>query len=327
VDTQSRSRCRGASGEAPSAGTTRNSPYFGQPSDYPHEGDNPATFNPARLKGVLELVAERSGWRRPAPRGRSRGIAAHFTFGSYAAHVAEVSVEGSRLRVHCVVSAIDVGIPVNPLNLEAQTQGGIIDGLSAAMFGEITIDSGTIQSTFEDYPLLRQRDAPEIEVHIVRSRERPTGFGEIALPPIAPPWRMRSVRPRVGGFDACRLGRPVVVVTGREGPEGLNVRRGNPESRHPSSAESPPSPPVVRECGRRRPAAGAAPGSSTRPALPCPAPPARPAQKESGRVSSANRDSGKHIRAAIAGQAPRKASFAVAMGILVSLRRVLVPPA
>ena len=136
---------------------------------------------------MLELAAERAGWRRAAPRGRSRGIAAHFTFGSYAAHVAEVSVDGNRLRVHRVVSAIDVGIPVNPLNLEAQTQGGVIDGLSAAMFGEITIDGGrTVQSTFENYPLLRHRDTPDIEVHIVPSRERPTGFGEIALPPIAP---------------------------------------------------------------------------------------------------------------------------------------------
>ena len=76
---------------------------------------------------------------------------------------------------------------MNPLNLEAQTQGGIIDGLSAAMFGEITIARGcTVQSTFEDFRLLRNRDAPEIEVHIVPSTEHPTGFGEIALPPIAP---------------------------------------------------------------------------------------------------------------------------------------------
>jgi isoquinoline 1-oxidoreductase beta subunit len=112
----------------------------------------------------------------------------HYTFGSYAAEVADVSVDAQkRVRVHRVVAAIDVGLPVNPLNLEAQTQGGIIDGLSAAMFGEITIARGrTVQSTFEDYPLLRNRDAPEIDVHIVPSLEHPTGFGEIALPPLAP---------------------------------------------------------------------------------------------------------------------------------------------
>jgi CO/xanthine dehydrogenase Mo-binding subunit len=140
------------------------------------------------LKKALTLAAEKAGWGAPMPRGWGRGIAAHFTFGSYCAHVAEVSVDAERrLRVHRIVSAIDVGVPVNPLNLEAQTQGGIIDGLSSALFGEITIEGGrTVQSTFEDYPLLRNRDAPAIEVHIVSSLEHSTGFGEIALPPVAP---------------------------------------------------------------------------------------------------------------------------------------------
>jgi isoquinoline 1-oxidoreductase subunit beta len=135
----------------------------------------------------MMLAAERAGWGSRPPAGRARGIAVHFTFGSYAAEVAEVSVDHNRLRVHRVVAAVDVGIPVNPLSIEAQTQGGIIDGLSAAMFGAITIDRGRVmQSTFEDYPLLRHRDAPAIDVHIVPSTEKPTGFGEIALPPIAP---------------------------------------------------------------------------------------------------------------------------------------------
>ena len=162
--------------------------YLGEPDDFPYEGSDPAPFNPARLKGVLTLAATRGDWGKPLPRGQGRGIAAHFTFGSYCAHVAEVSVDaGKRLRVHRIVSAIDVGVPVNPLNLEAQTQGGIIDGLSGALFGEITIEGGrTVQSTFDDYPLLRNRDAPRIDVHIVPSREASTGFGEIALPPVAP---------------------------------------------------------------------------------------------------------------------------------------------
>ena len=162
--------------------------YLGETADFPYEGADPAPFNPARLKKVLTLAAEKAGWGAPMPRGWGRGIAAHFTFGSYCAHVADVSVDAEkRLRVHRIVSAIDVGVPVNPLNLEAQTQGGIVDGLSSALFGEITIEGGrTVQSTFEDYPLLRNRDAPAIEVHIVASREHSTGFGEIALPPVAP---------------------------------------------------------------------------------------------------------------------------------------------
>jgi isoquinoline 1-oxidoreductase subunit beta len=162
--------------------------YLGDSADFPYEGENPAPFKPERLKRVLTLAAEKSGWGAPLSNGHGRGIAVHYTFGSYAAEVAEVSVDADkRLRVHRVVAAIDVGLPVNPLNLEAQTQGGIIDGLSAAMFGEITIAHGrTVQSTFEDYQLLRNRDAPDIDVHIVASREHPTGFGEIALPPIAP---------------------------------------------------------------------------------------------------------------------------------------------
>jgi isoquinoline 1-oxidoreductase beta subunit len=161
---------------------------LGTAGDYPSTGTDPAPYNPERLTRVLMLAIEKSAWGSPLPPGHGLGVAAHFTFGSYCAHVVEVSVDADRrLRVHRVVSAIDVGVPVNPLNLEAQTQGGIIDGLSAALFGEITIVGGrTVQSTFEDYRLLRNREAPEIDVHIVPSRERSTGFGEIALPPIAP---------------------------------------------------------------------------------------------------------------------------------------------
>ena len=180
--------------------------YLGSASDFPYEGDSPAPYKPERLKRVLTLAAEKAGWGKPLPAGRARGIAVHFTFGSYAAEVAEVSVDAQkRIRVHRVVAAIDVGLPVNPLNLEAQTQGGIIDGLSAAMFGEITIARGrTVQSTFEDFRLLRNRDAPEIEVHIVPSTEHPTGFGEIALPPIAPAVANASSRRAEPVSGVCR---------------------------------------------------------------------------------------------------------------------------
>ena len=161
--------------------------FLGDAKDFPFPGDNPTPYNPNRLKTVLQLAAERSGWGRAIAGGRGRGIAAHYTFGSYAAMVAEVSVDRNRLKIHRIVAAVDCGIVVNPAGVEAQTQGGIIDGLSAAMFGEVTIDKGrAVQSDFDSYRLLRNREAPPIEIHIVESRERPTGFGEIALPPVAP---------------------------------------------------------------------------------------------------------------------------------------------
>jgi isoquinoline 1-oxidoreductase beta subunit len=101
--------------------------------------------------------------------------------------VAEVSVDANhRLKVHRIVAAVDCGQVVNRSGVEAQAQGGILDGLSAALYGEITIDRGrTVESNFGDYRMLRIPDAPEVEVHIVESAEAPTGFGEIALPPCA----------------------------------------------------------------------------------------------------------------------------------------------
>ena len=145
-------------------------------------------FDTGRLAGVLRLAAERAGWTKPVPRGRGRGIAAHFTFGSYVAHVAEVSVDASgRPRVHRIVAAVDCGQLVNLSGAEAQVQGGVIDGLSSALFGQITVDSGRVrQSNFNDYRLLRMREAPSIEVHFVRSPEPPSGLGEPPVSPVAP---------------------------------------------------------------------------------------------------------------------------------------------
>jgi isoquinoline 1-oxidoreductase beta subunit len=184
---------------------------LGGANEYPTSGMDPAPYNPARVRGVLKLALEQSSWGSPLPHGTGRGVAVHFTFGSYCAQVAEVSVDANkRLRVHRVVAAIDVGLPVNPLNLEAQTQGGILDGLSAALFGEITIERGrTVQSSFESYQLLRNRNAPDIEVHIVPSREHPTGFGEIALPPIAP-----AVANAIFAATGVRIRRLPIVISG-----------------------------------------------------------------------------------------------------------------
>ena len=145
-------------------------------------------FDTGRLAGVIRLAADRAGWGKALPRGRGRGIAAHFTFGSYVAHVAHVSVDANgRPRVHRIVAAVDCGAIVNASGAEAQVQGGVIDGLSAALYGQITVDRGRVRQTnFNDYRLLRMSEVPAIEVHFVRSSEPPSGLGEPPVSPVAP---------------------------------------------------------------------------------------------------------------------------------------------
>jgi isoquinoline 1-oxidoreductase beta subunit len=141
-----------------------------------------------RVRGVLDLVREKSGWGKPAPAGRARGVAVHESFDSVCAHVVEVSVgKNNAIRVHKVVSAIDCGTAVNPLTIEAQVQSAIVYGLSAALYGQITLKDGRVeQSNFFDYPALRLNEMPECSVHIVPSNAAPTGVGEPGTPPIAP---------------------------------------------------------------------------------------------------------------------------------------------
>jgi len=122
------------------------------------------------------------------PAGRGRGIAVYKSFESFAAQVAEVSVspEGD-VRVHRVVCAIDCGLHVNPSTIEAQMQGGIVYGLTAALNGAITIENGRVtQSNFHDYRMLRLAEMPVVEVYIMPSNEAPGGVGEPGTPPIAP---------------------------------------------------------------------------------------------------------------------------------------------
>jgi isoquinoline 1-oxidoreductase subunit beta len=141
-----------------------------------------------RLRGVLDLAAQRAGWGSAPPAGRSRGIAL-WQFGeTFLAQVAEVSVASDgEVRVHRVVCAADCGIIVNPDTVEAQLQGAIVYGLTAALYGEITIERGRVaQSNFGDYRMLGLAEMPEIEVHLVRSDAAPSGVGEAGLPPIAP---------------------------------------------------------------------------------------------------------------------------------------------
>jgi isoquinoline 1-oxidoreductase beta subunit len=141
-----------------------------------------------RHRAVLATAAEKAGWGSPLPSGRGRGIAVAESFGSFVAQVAEVSIgRDGTPRVHRVVCAVDCGQIVNPDTIEAQMQGGIVFGLSAALKGEITLERGGVrQSNFHDYPILRMDEMPAIEVHIAPGAGSPGGVGEPGVPPIAP---------------------------------------------------------------------------------------------------------------------------------------------
>jgi isoquinoline 1-oxidoreductase subunit beta len=138
---------------------------------------------------VLELAAEKADWGKALPKGRSRGVAVAEAFGGYVAQVAEVSIDANKqVRVHRVVCAVDVGPVVNPDTVEAQMQSGIVYGLTAALKSSITIDKGrVVQGNFDNFPLLRIDEMPQIEVHIVKALDEPIGgVGEPGTPPIAP---------------------------------------------------------------------------------------------------------------------------------------------
>jgi isoquinoline 1-oxidoreductase beta subunit len=141
----------------------------------------------ARHLGVLDLAAEKAGWGTPLPEGRARGVAVVESFASYVAEVAEVSLNPDQtVRVHRVVAAVDCGTVVNPDIVKAQVESAIVYGLTAALHGEITLERGrVVQSNFHDYPLLRMREMPQVEVHLVASTADPTGIGEPGTPPIA----------------------------------------------------------------------------------------------------------------------------------------------
>ncbi|MGE0665905.1 MAG: molybdopterin cofactor-binding domain-containing protein [Sphingomonadales bacterium] len=141
----------------------------------------------ARKAAVLKLAADKAGWSRPAPEGRFRGVAVHHSFGSYVAEIAEVSVTDGRIKVKRVVCAVDCGVAINPDNIAAQMEGGIGYGLGAILHDEITLKDGAVeQANFDGYGSLRITEMPKIEVHIVPSKEKPTGVGEPGVPPIGP---------------------------------------------------------------------------------------------------------------------------------------------
>jgi len=142
----------------------------------------------ARLKAVLELAAARAAWSSKLGEGRGRGIALQSAFGSFAALVAQISVDTrGALKIERIVAAVDCGIVVNPDVVRQQVESGIIYGLSAALYGRITIRQGAVvESNFDDQPVVRMNECPVIETHIVPSSEAPGGVGELATPGVAP---------------------------------------------------------------------------------------------------------------------------------------------
>ena len=141
-----------------------------------------------RAKAVLDLVAEKAGWGQPLPDRVGRGVSVQTAFGTYMAQVAEVEVgKDGAVRVRRVVCALDAGAVVNPDTVEAQVQGAVIFGVTAALYGEITIAKGRVeQANFDTYQMLRINEAPAIEVHIVPSSEAPGGMGEPGTSAVVP---------------------------------------------------------------------------------------------------------------------------------------------
>jgi len=150
-----------------------------------------ALVSDPRARAVLDLAAEKSGWGDALLKGEGRGIALMYAFGSYVSQVAHIAVDkNGQVQVKRVVCAIDCGQNVNPDTIVAQMQGGVIFGLSAALWGEVTIANGRVQqSNFHDYRIMRMSEAPRIDVHIVPSSQPPGGVGEpgtsVSIPALA----------------------------------------------------------------------------------------------------------------------------------------------
>ena len=161
---------------------------YGEERELEYTNHGADTFNPGRLSRLLTFVAKEIGYGKVLPEGRGIGLASHFTFGGYAAHAIEVTVVDGKLMIERIVAAIDCGLAVHPNAVDAQLQGGTIDGLSTALGLQVTVKQGQIQqSNFHNYPLARIAAIPaKFQTHILPYNDKPTGVGEIGLPPAAP---------------------------------------------------------------------------------------------------------------------------------------------
>ena len=153
----------------------------------PYQDHGGPVYSTRRLKNVINRAAEKSNWFKPATKGMFRGFAAHFMFGAYVAEVVTISLTENRaIKLEKVVAVVDCGLVINVSHAVNQLEGGLIDGLSAALNQAIHIGQGrAIESNFDDYKLLRIKDAPILDVELVDSDDRPEGLGEMSLPPVA----------------------------------------------------------------------------------------------------------------------------------------------
>lgn len=149
-------------------------------------GKSPHPFNSARMKNVLKTVRGISNWRRPLPSGHGMGVAIHYSFYSYVATVAEVSVKNGKVKVENIYSVLDCGMYVNKDSVINQMEGAAIFGTSITLFGKISVKDGAVEQTnFHDYQMTRMKDAPNVHVHLIDNDEKPTGVGEPGVPPIS----------------------------------------------------------------------------------------------------------------------------------------------
>ncbi len=140
-----------------------------------------------RLLKVLEVAAEKADWKKPLPQGHGRGIACFRGYGSYAAHVIEVSVTGNKIKLHRAICVVDCGMAVNPKGVEAQMQGACTDGLSTALRAAITIDKGgVVEKNWPDFGWMTLDAMPNVEVTILQNADHPGGMGEVGYPSVAP---------------------------------------------------------------------------------------------------------------------------------------------